>query len=266
MKPISLQLYTLREAIENDLQVTLDRVRKIGFEFVELYDFPEQVDFLEQGLAATGLRAPTGHAKIIDSLEANRIFDAAERLGIKLVIDPFIPTERWRTSDDVMRLAERVNALSAQAAERGLSFGYHNHQWEFTNRIEGQVVFELFVDQLAPAVALEVDAFWAAVGGADVPRMLMDLGNRVAAIHVKDGKTAGDIATALPSSEDALIVPHALKEAFQNQKPAGQGDLDMPAILSAAPKALRVVEFDAFRGDIFGALEVSLHWLQENDR
>ena len=68
------------------------------------------------------------------------------------------------------------------------------------------------------------------------------------------------------SSESALVVPEALKAAFENQAPAGQGDLDVTAILQAAPHALRVVEFDAYRGDVFEGIAESLAWLAENDK
>src|SRR3712207_9210469 len=84
----------------------------------------------------------------------------------------------------------------------------------------------------------------------------------VVAIHVKDGTVSGDIATALPSAESALVVPAALEAAFENQTPAGQGDVDVRAILAAAPTALRVVEFDRYRGDVFDGIAQSLAWLQ----
>jgi sugar phosphate isomerase/epimerase len=193
------------------------------------------------------------------------VFDAAAELGIGIVIDPFIPTERWQSADSVRAIADRVNELAADAATRGLRFGYHNHQWEFTNRIDGRSAYEVFVELLAPEVVLEVDTFWSTVGGADTPAVLSSLGSRVVALHVKDGTVSGDIATALPSSENALIVPEALKAAFENQTPAGQGDVDVAAILAAAPQALRVVEFDSYSGDVFDGIAQSLAWLRSND-
>jgi hypothetical protein len=36
--------------------------------------------------------------------------------------------------------------------------------------------------------------------------------------------------------------------------PAGQGQMDIPAVLTAAPQALRVLEFDGYTGDIFHGL------------
>lgn len=261
----SVQLYSVRDAIDADLDAAVARVAEIGFRNVEPYAFHLRTADYKRAFAASGIQAPSGHAPVIDSDDAASIFDAAAELGMTTVIDPFIPTDRWQTADDVHRIADRVNELTEQAKGHGLEFGYHNHQWEFVNKVDGRPVYDLFVELLAPDTVLEVDTFWATVGGADTPAVLRALGDRVRALHIKDGKISGDIATVLPSSESALIVPEALKAAFENQTPAGQGDVDVKAILDAAPNALRVVEFDAYRGDVFEGIAESLAWLAAND-
>ena len=261
----SVQLYTVRDAVSADLQGAVARIAEIGFTQVEPYSFVERADEFEKAFAASGVTAPSGHAPVIDSDEPERAFAAAAQLGIGTVIDPFIPSDRWQTADDAARIAERVNELTAQAASHGLRFGYHNHQWEFTNEVDGRPIYHSFVEQLSPEVVLELDTFWATVGGQDTPALLRQLGDRVQFLHIKDGKVSGDIATALPSSESALVVPDALKAAFENQTPAGQGDVDVRAILEAAPHALRVVEFDAYSGDVFAGIAESFAWLKEND-
>lgn len=265
MSEPSVQLYSVREAVDENLNRAVERLAEIGFTRVEPYAFQARTAEYKSAFAAAGVTAPSGHAAVINAEKPELIFDAAAELGIGTVIDPFIPTERWRTATDVHVLADRVNALTDQAAERGLTFGYHNHQWEFTNQIDGRAAYELFVSLLAPAVVLEVDTFWATVGGVDAPTLLRSLGERVQALHIKDGKITGDIATALPSSDSALVVPDALKTAFENQTPAGQGDVDVAAVLRAAPHALRVVEFDAYSGDVFDGIAQSYAWLQAHD-
>jgi len=265
MSTPSVQLYSVRDAIDENLDAAVARVAEIGLTQVEPYAFHLRTAEFARAFAASGITAPSGHAPVIDADDPAVIFDAAAELGMTTVIDPFIPTDRWQTADDARRLAEAVNALAEQAANRGLQFGYHNHQWEFTKKVDGRPIYELFVEQLEPGVKLEVDTFWATVGGADTPAVLRSLGDRVAAIHVKDGRITGDIATVLPSSESALVVPEALKAAFENQTPAGQGDIDVHAILRAAPQALRVIEFDAYKGDVFDGIAQSFAWLNEND-
>lgn len=264
--PPSVQLYSIRDAISQDLHGAIERIAELGFTKVEPYAFADLADDLEAALAAAGLAAPSGHASVIDSESPDRVFEAASRLGISTVIDPFIPSERWQSAESVTLIAERVNKLTELAATHGLRFGYHNHQWEFTSKIDGRPAYALFIDRLSPEVVLELDTFWATVGGADVPTLLRALGERVQFLHIKDGRVDGDIAASLPSSESALVVPDALADAFREQVPAGQGDVDVSAILSAAPHALRVVEFDDYAHDVFDGVGESLAWLKENDR
>ncbi|QYF73016.1 sugar phosphate isomerase/epimerase [Cryobacterium sp. PAMC25264] len=262
----SVQLYTVRDAISADLQGAIARVAEIGFTQVEPYSFVERADEFEKAFAASGVTAPSGHAPVIDAADPARAFDAAAQLGIGTVIDPFIPSDRWQTADDAARIAERVNELQVLAAAAGLGFGYHNHQWEFANQVDGRSIYELFLEAISPEVVLELDTYWSTVGGADTPALLRRLGDRVQFLHIKDGPVQGDIATTLPSSESALSVPDALANAFASQLPAGSGDVGVAAILAAAPNALRVVEFDGYTGDVFDGIAASFAWLAENDK
>jgi len=245
MSTTSVQLYSVRDAVAEDVDRAVARLAEIGFDQVEPYAFHLRTEDYRRALAAAGVTAPSGHAAVIDSAEPEAIFDAAASLGIGTVIDPMIPEDRWQTRTQVAELAERVNALAALASERGLEFGYHNHAWELRSSIEGQHALELFVTQLEPKVVLEVDTYWAAVGGADTPALLRRFGDRVRFIHVKDGTLDGDRT---------------------KQQPAGSGEVDVRGILAAAPQAMRVVEFDSYAGDVFEGVAQSLAWLKENDR
>jgi sugar phosphate isomerase/epimerase len=92
---------------------------------------------------------------------------------------------------------------------------------------------------------LEVDTYWATAGGAEAPALLRRLGDRVRAIHVKDGDLATD---------------------GSGQVPAGQGRVPVLQVLAAAPQALRVIEFDRYDGDIFTALGASLAFLRDHEQ
>ncbi|MGY5764507.1 sugar phosphate isomerase/epimerase family protein [Brachybacterium sp. DNPG3] len=245
MSAPSVQLYSVREAIETDLAGTIARLAEIGFTRVEPYAFHLRKDEYAAALAATGLTALSGHAPVIDAEDPISILDAAAELGLEIVIDPFVPAERWADAEQIAATAARIGELTALAAERGLRFGYHNHAWELSTLIDGRHALEVLVDLLDPRTVLEVDTYWAAVGGADVPALLERLGDRVQLIHVKDGSLDGDTA---------------------RQQPAGSGEVDVAAILAAAPAAVRVVEFDAYAGDVFEGITTSLAWLKENDR
>jgi len=241
---ISVQLYSVREAFAADPAGTLARLAGIGFTQVEPYGLAESAPVLRTGLADHGLSAPTAHAKLI-GVDQDEVFAAAIACGVGVVIDPFTPPERWEDEADIAATATALNEAAKKAADYGITIGYHNHWWELRNKIGGRSAFEVFVDQLDPRLVVEVDTYWATAGGADAPALLKRLGNRVHALHIKDGDLATDAS---------------------GQVPAGQGRVPIPDVLSAAPSALRVVEFDAYDGDIFEGLAASYAYLTEAAR
>src|SRR5690349_3689868 len=160
----SLQLYTLRNAIQEDLAGTIRKVAEIGFAQVEPYNFVATAKELGAALRENGLTAPTGHAPLL-SQDQHEIFAAASELGITTVIDPFITADRWQSAEDVQATAARLNEAAKKGAEYGIRVGYHNHQWELESIIEGRTALEYFADLLDPELVLEVDTYWVAVGG-----------------------------------------------------------------------------------------------------
>ncbi len=243
--PLSVQLYTVREAAADDLTGTLQRLADIGFELVEPYAFTSFGPALGEALASSGLKAPTTHQGFLtaDADEQDRIFAAAAALGMERVIDPHYPAENWTTVEQIADTAERLNAASAVAARHGLTVGYHNHAFELEARPEGpegRTGLEVLAERIAPEVGLEVDAYWVAVGGTDPVALLSKLGSQVVAVHVKDG----------PGTKDNL-----------DQVAVGSGTQPIAEILAATPDALHVVELDDSRGDRFEAVADSFAFL-----
>jgi sugar phosphate isomerase/epimerase len=236
----SLQLYTLRNAIAEDLSGTIKRVAEIGFTQVEPYNFVATAKELGAALKENGLTAPSGHAPLM-SQDQDQIFAAAKELGITTVIDPFLPAEHWQKAEDIQATAEKLNAAAKKGTEYGIRVGYHNHAWELESTIEGRTALEYFESLLDPELVLEVDTYWAAVGGQDPVELLARLGDRVKFIHIKDG----------PLNKDNKA-----------QQPAGQGKVPVLEVIAAA-KSLEVgvVEFDDYSGDIFEGISESLSFL-----
>jgi sugar phosphate isomerase/epimerase len=236
----SLQLYTLRNAIQEDLPGTIRKVAEIGFTQVEPYNFVATAQELGEALRDNGLTVPSGHAPLL-SQDQDQIFTAARELGITTVIDPFIPADRWQSAEDVQATAAQLNAAAKKGAEYGIRVGYHNHQWELESRIEGRTALEYFADLLDPELVLEVDTYWVAVGGQDPVDILGKLGTRVKFIHIKDGPLTTDTKAQLP---------------------AGQGKVAVLDVIAAATSLeVGVVEFDDYDGDIFEGINESLSFL-----
>lgn len=238
---LSVQLYTVRTALAEDLPGTLARIAGLGFRDVELFDFVDQAQEYVAQLAACGLRAPSGHASLLDE-DTSRVFDAAEAIGMRTVIQSMVAADQWADVAGVRATATALNAVAAEAADRGLQVGYHNHWWELQSIIGGVNALERFAGYLDDAVVLEVDTYWAQTGGVDPAALLRRLGDRVRFLHVKDGPATLDV---------------------REQVAVGAGSLDVAAIIGAAPQAQRVVELDDFAGDVFEALRDSVTYLTE---
>lgn len=244
--PLGLQLYTLREALAADYDGTLARIAEIGFTIVEPFDLVNHADRLRTGLSAHGLEARSAHLNFLrEGTDLPGAFGTAAELGIPTVIEPFVDPARWTDADDIRRTADALNAAAPIAAEHGIRIGYHNHWFELgavdvdgSGRSTG---IEIFAAELDPAVVLELDTYWAAAGGQDVPALLGRLGDRVRFLHVKDGPIEPDPAT---------------------QVAVGEGRMPVWDILAAAPQVeVGVVELDDFAGDMWTAVEGSYRYL-----
>lgn len=239
---LSVQLYTVREALARDLPGTLRRVADLGYRNVELFGFIDLADQYSDLLPTVGLAAPSAHARLVGQ-DIAVIFEAAKKIGVTSVIDPAIDRTLWTTKEDIARSAISLNDIAKRAADHGLTIGYHNHWWETENRIGETTALEVFADYLDAEVFLEVDTYWAEVGGVSAADLLAVLGERVQLIHVKDGPVTRD---------------------DQDQVAVGSGKIDVLGILAASPQALRVVELDGCDGDVFDALADSFAYLTAN--
>jgi len=236
--PLALQLYTVRDQLASGRKAVLGAIRGYGYAAVEPYDVLTDPEALRADLDEAGLAVCAVHAKALGE-DAGAFLEGAKTVGADTVIVPWAPPERFADADAIAELARELNEGAARAAGLGLRFGYHNHAFELA-MVGGRTGLEALADALDPAVLLEVDTYWAAVGGQDVPKLLGRLGDRVRYLHVKDGPvTKDDPMTAV-----------------------GGGRMPVAEILAACPSAeWHVVELDRCATDVLTAVRDSLSWL-----
>lgn len=238
--PVSVQLYTLRDRIVEDLPGTLVALAEIGFTVVEPHKF-SNVPAMAAALKGAGLTAPSAHAQILGT-GSEGLFEAAAQLGISTLIQPRTELDSWESPDTIRALADGLNSVAVLAESYGITIGYHNHAFELECVFDGVPGLEILAQHLLDDVVLEVDTFWVEVGGVNAVELLGRLGSRAALLHMKDG----------PLTKDT-----------HKQLPLGQGVLPIPEILSAAPHARAVIELDAYEGDPLDAVAQSFHYLRE---
>jgi len=232
---LGIQLYSVRDDIGPDrLDGTLTRLAALGFTHAEPYDILTDAPGLARALSHSGLRATTAHASVVRH-DLTAVFDAAQTLGVETVITPWVEPDSIADRAGVQRLADTLNDAAEHAAARGLRIGYHNHDFEFSQRIDGVSAYTLLVELLSPAVVLELDAYWAGVGGADVFDLLPRLGDRVRLLHVVNDREPGNDRPVL-GVDTAGRMPEVLA-------------------LAAAGLELPIVEVVAHQSDVWPLVE-----------
>lgn len=246
---ITVQLYSLRDALEADFEGTLRQVAAIGFPCVEPVGFhgrkPADVAKLFTEL---GITAPTVHCSLPIGDATNEVIETALELGHRYLITGGPPgwQDSYTTTDQVKAATEQYCIAAENAAEHGLQVGYHNHDWDLAD-FNGQPAYHTFLAHTPESVLWEADIFWIARAGIDPAGFLQEIGPRGKALHFKDGHIS-----------DRSITPPFL--------PAGSGDVDLPAAAQSASHAEYIaVELDAYNGDMLTAVKESYAYLTENN-
>jgi sugar phosphate isomerase/epimerase len=185
---VALELYTVRDETKRDFAGTLRRVAGIGYAGVEFAGYGDlTAQEMSALLAETGLRVAGTHLGL-DALQDPQL-DASIRycldIGCSIIVLPWLANE-WRTQEGMQALAPRLNAIGQRCREHGITFAYHNHDFEFT-RVDGVYLLDYLLQATHPSlVKIELDVYWAAYAGVDPVLYLQTLADRVALIHLKD--------------------------------------------------------------------------------
>ncbi len=245
MKPISVQLYSLRQFSEKDFIGVLKRVAAIGYKGVEPAGFfGLSARELKKIVTDLGMVISSSHTPWIGSVDnVQEGIDTAAELGLDCVCTGYGPDD-FIDLDAIKATADKVNAIIARLQGSGITLFMHNHYWEF-ERINGRIKYDYFFD-LCPNVMLEIDTYWAANFGAENPaEQVAKYTDRTILLHIKDGNFC---------KEKHLLQPVGDGKNAPNIE---------PVIAAANQNKLRwlVVEQDDGEGDMFANIEKSYKYL-----
>lgn len=183
---VALQLYSMRDCADQiDL---LAQLPALGITHVEGYAgvYGDAATY-RAAMDANGISMPSGHMGLADIEED---FEATmgiiETLGIIRVFAPYLEEkDRPDTAEGWAALGVRLNAAGRKYAKHGITFGWHNHDFEFVALADGSIPMEVLLEA-APDIAWEADLAWIVRGGKDPLDYIKRYGKRLSAIHVKD--------------------------------------------------------------------------------
>ena len=115
--------------------------------------------------------------------------DAHAALGVKYCIQPWVNDED-RTIEKYKKMIGDWNKVGKIMKGVGIQFGYHNHNFEFTN-VNGVVpYYDIFMPEMdKDLITMELDLFWATKAGQDPVAMFKKYPGRFQLLHFKDMHT-----------------------------------------------------------------------------
>jgi sugar phosphate isomerase/epimerase len=200
---VGIQLYSVRDDMLKDPLGSLTQLAKMGYVYVEHANYIDRKFYgytapeFKKVLDDLGLKMPSGHTVMGSQHwdEAKKDFSDSWKLTVedaatlkqKWVISPSMDENMRKTYDDFKRYMDIFNKCGELCKKSGMKFGYHNHAFEFSEKLNGEKIFDIIMKSIDPnLVALQLDIGNLYNGGAVALDILNQYPGRFEIIHVKD--------------------------------------------------------------------------------
>ncbi|MBW8523038.1 sugar phosphate isomerase/epimerase [Chryseobacterium chendengshani] len=257
-KRLAIQLYTIRDAISQNLEKALEKIAALGYTDLEIYGYngtffgKNRIEFLSV-LNNTGLKVISSHHQTgVLKKEKGTLSHHWEQsvedlsfIGSKYIVCSYLNPEE-RTSEHYRKLPELLDKSAETSKQYKIQFAYHNHDFEFEKMDEEQLIYDFILKNTsADLVKMELDLYWITKADFDPLDYFEKYPGRFPLWHVKD-----------------------MHNETKNFAEVGSGTIDFKRIFEARKKAgldYWFVEQDSSNRDIFESILMSKKYIDEND-
>ncbi len=200
---LAIQLYTVREDMRKDPSGTLKQLSDMGYNYVEHANYHDRkfygyapADF-KKLLSDFGMEMPSGHVVMLPKdydFAKNQFADSwnytvedAATAGQKFLVSPWLDDSKRKNMKDFKEYMDIFNKSGELCKKSGMKFGYHNHDFEFNTKIDGELLYDLILNNTDPAlVAQQLDMGNLYNGGFKAIEVAKKYPGRFEMMHVKD--------------------------------------------------------------------------------
>lgn len=234
--PVAVQVYSVRDDAKADLRATLEKIKAMGYDGVELaglYGYaPADIKKMCDEI---GLVPISAHVPYLDMMGAPKgILKKYAEIGCKYVAVPYLSADYRPEGGNFGEVIENVKMLGKVAKDLGMQLLYHNHDFEFV-KIDGKYALDILYDEVpAEYLQTELDTCWVNVGGEVPAEYIKKYTGRAPVVHLKDfyGEKSDNMYELIGIKSEAPKRPSNFEF-----RPVGSGVQDFPAILAAAEAA-----------------------------
>ena len=200
---VGIQLYSVRDDMGKDPLGTLKQLAAMGYKHVEHANYKDRKFYgytpaeFKKILSDLGMKMPSGHTvlssqhwdaakKEFTDLWKYTVEDAAT-LGQQYVISPSLDNAYRKNKDELLHFMEVFNKSGEFCSKSGMKFGYHNHDFEFSESLGGEVLYDIMMKNTDPKVVIQqLDIGNLYNGGANAAEIVKKYPGRFSSIHAKD--------------------------------------------------------------------------------
>ena len=204
-----LQLYSVRDDMATDPEGSLSRLAEMGYRYVEHASYSDRKFYgfspaeFRKILDGKGLSMVSGHVEFVRSDWDTTFKDFSDRwkytvedaatCGQKYVVTPWLEESIRRNYDDFMTFMDVFNRCGELCNKWGMKFGYHNHDFEFSEKFNGESLFDIMMRNIDPdLVVVQLDTGNLYNGGAVAKDVVDRYPGRFEFVHLKDVVRTGD--------------------------------------------------------------------------
>lgn len=200
---VGVQLYSIRDDMAKDPLGSLKQLADMGYVYLEhanyvdrkFYGYPAG-DF-KKILDDLGLKMVSGHTvmgpqhwdetkKDFTDAWKYTLEDAAV-LKQQYVISPWMDESMRNNYDNLKRYLDVFNKCGELCIKSGMKYGYHNHDFEFSQKLNDEQVFDIMMKNIDPKlVVVQLDIGNMYNAGVKALDIVKKYPGRFENIHVKD--------------------------------------------------------------------------------
>jgi sugar phosphate isomerase/epimerase len=202
-----VQLYSIKDDMKKDPMSTLKQLAAMGYKHVEHANYVNRKFYgwtakeFKQILDDLGLKMPSGHTVLgkahwddskndFTDTWKYTVEDAAI-CGQQFVISPWLDNT-WRNSESTLKKYMDVfNKSGGLCKQSGMRYGYHNHDFEFSEKLGDKTVYDHIMENTDPDLVIQqLDIGNLYNGGAKAIDIVKKYPGRFQSMHVKDEITS----------------------------------------------------------------------------
>jgi len=193
---VGLQLYSIRDAMAEDVPGSLKKVSDLGYKYLEMAGYSDGKFYgyapaeFKKIVNDLGMKILSSHTMVeaagITLDNAQIMADAHAALDAIYCVQPWV-NEPDRNIESYKKMIGDWNEVGRIMKGVGIQFGYHNHNFEFLD-IDGIVpYYDLFLPEMdADLITMEIDLYWVTKAGQDPVEMFNKYPGRFQLFHLKD--------------------------------------------------------------------------------